>query len=102
MPISLDKSPLPVPQTPSQFQHTPSTWTPPSGLLLALDLFMENCRRNIDRLNFSVPLTESNQCPYKLAALCALRSNPGFVMKGGAVVVWRTDLYIAEAKLQFS
>ncbi|XP_072430882.1 uncharacterized protein [Chiloscyllium punctatum] len=90
----------------SCLQHTPSTWTPRTGLLPALDLFIANCRRDINRLNFSTPLTHSNLSPSERAALHSLRSNPNLTIKpadkGGAVVVWRTNLYTAEAKRQLA
>ncbi|GCC19523.1 hypothetical protein chiPu_0000046 [Chiloscyllium punctatum] len=88
----------------SRLQHTPSTWTPRAGLLSALDLFISNCRRDIDHLNPSTPLTHSNLSPSQCAALHSLRSNPSLTIKpadkGGAVVVWRTNLYTAEARHQ--
>ncbi|XP_072438985.1 uncharacterized protein [Chiloscyllium punctatum] len=88
----------------AHLQHTASTWTPRAGLLPALDLFIYNCRRDINRLNLSSPLPHSNLSPSQRAALQSLCSNPNLTIKpadkGGAVVVWRTDLYTAEAKRQ--
>eukprot|EP00061_Rhincodon_typus_P006081 g26335.t1 len=56
---------------------------------------------DIDRLNLSTPLTCSNLSPTKRAAL---HSNPNLTTKpadkGGAVVVWGTDLYIAKVRHQ--
>eukprot|EP00061_Rhincodon_typus_P003061 g19183.t1 len=75
-------------------------------LLLSLDLFISNCCRDIDCLSLSTPLTYSNLSPTERVALSSLRSNPNLTIKptdkGGAVVVWRTDLYIEEARHQLS
>ncbi|XP_072420898.1 uncharacterized protein [Chiloscyllium punctatum] len=88
----------------AHLQHTASTWTPCAGLLPALDLFISNCRRDINRLNLSTSLPHSNLSPSQHAALQSLCSNPNLTIKpadkGGAVVVWHTDLYTAEAKRQ--
>eukprot|EP00061_Rhincodon_typus_P002763 g18399.t1 len=87
----------------SCLQHTPSSWTLPQGLLFSLDLFISNCRRDINRLNISIPLTHSN---FSSTEHEALRSDPNLTIKpadkGVAVVVCRTDLYIAEARRQLS
>eukprot|EP00061_Rhincodon_typus_P005786 g25723.t1 len=78
----------------SSLQQNSNSSTPPQGLLSSFDLFISNCRRNINRLNLS---------PTEHAALC---SNPKLTIKPtgkrGAVVVWRTNLYIAEARHQLS
>eukprot|EP00061_Rhincodon_typus_P012071 g37546.t1 len=70
---------------------------------LAGVLLVALCRRDIDRLNLSTHLTHSNLSPTEHAAL---RSNPNLTIKpvdkGGAVVLWRTDLYIAKARHQLS
>eukprot|EP00061_Rhincodon_typus_P001622 g15296.t1 len=87
----------------SCLQHTPSPWTPPQGLLPSHDLLISNCRCDIDHLNLSTPLTHSNLSPTEHAAL---RSNPNLTIKptdkGDAVVIWRTDLFITEARSQLS
>eukprot|EP00061_Rhincodon_typus_P001416 g14741.t1 len=44
--IFFNREPNPPSADPfSRLQHTPSTWTPPQGLLPSLDLFISNCRR---------------------------------------------------------
>ncbi|XP_059503918.1 uncharacterized protein LOC125456606 [Stegostoma tigrinum] len=101
---SLTRSLTLPPLTPfSRLQHKSSSWTPLQGLLPSLDLFISNCRRDINRLNLSTPLTHSSLSPAEHAAL---RSNLDLIIKsadkGGEVVEWRTDLYIVEARHQLS
>eukprot|EP00061_Rhincodon_typus_P006288 g26777.t1 len=70
------------------------------------DLLISNYHRDINRLNLSIPLTHSNLSPMECAVLRSLRFNPNLTIKpadkGGAVVVWRTDVYITEAMRQLS
>eukprot|EP00061_Rhincodon_typus_P001607 g15263.t1 len=70
------------------------------GHFEASKIFISNCRRDINYLNLSTPLTHSNLSPTEHAALCSLRANPNLTTKptdkGGA------DLYIAKARRQLS
>ncbi|XP_072912335.1 uncharacterized protein [Hemitrygon akajei] len=90
----------------SRLQPSSSSWTPCSGLLPALDLFIANCRQDINRLDFTTPCSNFNLSPSECSALRSLHTNPNLTIKpadkGGAVVVWRTDLYLAEAQRQLS
>ncbi|XP_067885423.1 uncharacterized protein [Heterodontus francisci] len=90
----------------TRLQYSPSTWTLPSGLLPTLDLFIENCQHDISRLNFSARLALSNLTCYELPAVRSHKSNPNIVIipadKGDAIVVWRTDFYLAESERQLS
>eukprot|EP00061_Rhincodon_typus_P014235 g41141.t1 len=110
VPISLDKSLLPVPQTPLPSSNT---LPPPGPLPLTFYLHSICSFRTVDvalvtaiSLHLHPPLTQSNLSSQELAALHALRSNPDFVIKpadrGCAIVAWRSDLYIAEAECQLS
>eukprot|EP00061_Rhincodon_typus_P014996 g42423.t1 len=64
------------------------------------------CQNDIGQPTVAAPLTYSNRSPSELPALQTLRSSADFVIKpadkGGAGVVQRTDLYIAEAEPQLS
>ncbi|XP_051891139.1 uncharacterized protein LOC127581143 [Pristis pectinata] len=87
-------------------QPSPSTGTPPPGLLLSLHLFIADCRCHISPLDISAHLTDSNLTPSERSAPHCLCTNPDILIKpadkGGAVAVWRTDLSLAEARNQLS
>ncbi|XP_062914076.1 uncharacterized protein LOC134351618 [Mobula hypostoma] len=69
-----------------------------------IDFF--NCRWDINRLDFTAPCSHSNLTPSERSALHSFRTNPNLTIKpadkGGAVVVCRTDLYLAEAQRQLA
>eukprot|EP00061_Rhincodon_typus_P007693 g29649.t1 len=79
---------------------TPSSWTPSQGLLPSLELFISNCRREINCRNLSTTLTHSNLSPTERAALHSFRFNPNLTIKPAdkGVVVWHSGLYIAKAR----
>ena len=79
-------------------------WTPPDGQFHrpSVDLFVIKCRVDIQKLNFNKSfkfsnLSKAEKCP----ALRNLKNRDDIGVKpadkGGAVVVWRTDLYKQEA-----
>ncbi|XP_064478103.1 uncharacterized protein LOC135391688 [Ornithodoros turicata] len=83
-----------------------SNWTPPPQKFPLVEEFIEGTRsllsRNMPMLSTSFP----NLNPLQLTALGELRSRDDIIIKpadkGGAVVVWRRDLYVAEAERQLS
>ena len=83
-----------------------SNWVPPEGQFASLDLFISKCRRDISNLNFKRKLSYSNLSKDEWSALRRLRNRSDIVIKpadkGGAVVVWRTDLYKQEGLRQLS
>ena len=83
-----------------------SNWVPPEGDFASLDLFINKCRRDISNINFNRKLSYSNLSKDEWTALRNLRNRSDIVIKpaekGGAVVVWRADLYRQEALRQLS
>ena len=83
-----------------------SNWVPPEGQFASLDLFINKCRRDISSLSFNRKLNYSNLSKEEWTAIRQLRNRSDIVVKpadkGGAVVVWRTDLYKQEALRQLS
>ena len=83
-----------------------SNWVPPDGQFPAVDLFVNKCRRDIRNINFDRKLNHSNLTKEEWSALHSLRNRRDVVIKpadkGGAVVVWRADLYKEEALRQLS
>eukprot|EP00794_Sanderia_malayensis_P004198 gene4198-4758_t len=79
---------------------TKSTWSPSTGAHNALDLYVEKCRYEISRIDFSIPYRKSNLSRSEWLALKQLKSRDDIVIKpadkGGRVVVWRKDLYLQE------
>ncbi|XP_059819317.1 uncharacterized protein LOC132390789 [Hypanus sabinus] len=53
--------PIPTDDPFSCLQPSSSSWTSRSGLLPALDLFIANCQRDNNRLDFTTPCSNSNQ-----------------------------------------
>ncbi|XP_067867364.1 uncharacterized protein [Heterodontus francisci] len=100
-----DHESFPRPADPFTYlQHSPSTWIPPTGLLPLL-IFSLRTVGKTSAVSISL-LPSLTLSPSELATLRSLRSNPDIVIKpadkGDAVVVWRTDLYLAEAECQLS
>ena len=92
-----------------KLQPRRSTWTPPEGQFHSLDLFITKCRHDINTVinqTASNPLPSSNLSESEKSAIQSLRNNTDYVIKpadkGGAVVVWKRDLYIAEGLRQLS
>ena len=90
-----------------KLQPSCSTWTPPEGSFPALDLFIKKCRHDVSAVlkkEAAKPALSSNLSAEEKIALNKLRNNKDYVIKsadkGGAVVVWRRDLYIAEGLRQ--
>ena len=81
-----------------------SKWTPSPGKFTAVDHYIDKCRREVNQIDFKRRLTKHNLSYNEQQALRKLRSRRDVVIrqadKGGAFVVWRRDLYIAEAKRQ--
>ena len=82
-----------------------STLTPREGQFEAVDKFIDKCRKDIAVDELSGP-TRSNLNDNEEKALKRLRQRKDIVIKpadkGGAVVVWRKDLYQKEAERQLS
>ena len=87
-------------------QTRKSKWTPPEGQFASLDFFINKCRHDINKLNFNRNTKFSNLSSEERAALQNLRKRKDIVVKaadkGGALVVWRADLYQKEALRQLS
>ena len=83
-----------------------SKWTPPEGQFASLDFFTKKCRHDIHKLKFNRNTKFSNLSSEEWAALKNLSQRNDIVVKsadkGGAVVVWRSDLYQKEALRQLS
>ena len=69
-------------------------------------MFSESCRHDIQKLKFNCHTKFSNPCSEEWLALKNLSKRHDIVIKsadkGGAVVVWRSDLYKEEALRQLS
>ena len=87
-------------------QTRKSKWTPPEGQFASLDSFINKCRHDINKLNFNRNTKFSNLSSEERAALQNLRKRKDIVVKaadkGGALVIWRADLYEKEALRQLS
>ena len=83
-----------------------SVWTPPENQFASVDLFVDKCRNDVNKINFDKTLRFSNLPNEEWSALHSLRSRSDIVIKpadkGGALVVWRADLYKEEALRQLS
>ena len=83
-----------------------SKWTPPEGQFASLDFFIKKCRHDIHKLKFNHNTKFSNLSSEEWAALKNLSKRNDIVVKsadkGGAVVVWWSDLYQKEALRQLS
>ena len=71
-----------------------------------LDFFIKKCRHDINKLNFNRNIKFSNLSSEERAALENLSKRKDLIVKaadkGGALVVWRADLYQKEALRQLS
>ena len=83
-----------------------SKWTPLEGQFASLDFFIKKCRRGIQKLKFNYHTKFSNLSSEEWLALKNLSKRHDIVIKsadkGGALVVWRSDLYEEEALRQLS
>ncbi|XP_069035229.1 uncharacterized protein [Lepisosteus oculatus] len=83
-----------------------SCWTPSSGRFPPVDYFINQCTNQAPKA-LSIPSKHrSNLTQGENQALQSLRNRDDIVIKpadkGGAVVVWRKDLYIFEASRQLT
>ena len=83
-----------------------SKWTPPEGQFASLDFFIKKCCHDIQKLKFNCDTKFSNLSSEEWVALKNLSKRQHIIIKsadkGGAVVVWRSDLYKEEALRQLS
>ena len=82
-----------------------SKWNPPEGQFSSSYFFIKTCRHDINKLKFNRNTKFSNLSSEEWLALKSWK-NADIVIKeadkGGAVVVWRADLYQKEALRQLS
>ena len=75
-----------------------SKWTPPEGQLASMDYFIKKCRHDVHKLKSNCNTKLSKE---EWTALINLKNRNDLVIKaahrGGATIVWRTDLYQEEA-----
>ncbi|XP_072016901.1 uncharacterized protein [Amphiura filiformis] len=87
-------------------QKVKSNFTPKEGQLPVLDFFIDKCENDINKLDFKQSHRRRNTTVEEDKALKSLHNNPDIVIKpadkGGAIVVWRKDLYLEEAERQLS
>ena len=83
-----------------------SKWTPPEGQFASIDYFIKKCRHDVHKLKSNCNTKLSNLSKEEWTALINLKNRNDLVIKaadkGGATVVWRTDLYQQEAIRQLS
>ena len=83
-----------------------SKWTPPEGQFASIDYFIKKCRHDVHKLKSNCNTKLSNLSKEEWTALINLKNRDDLVIKaadkGGATVVWRTDLYQQEAIRQLS
>ena len=83
-----------------------STWTPRPGEYSALDLYIDQCRCEISKIDFKRKTSKSNISKAEWKVLKSLKSRPDIVIKpadkGGRIVVWRKDLYVQEGHSQLN
>ena len=88
------------------FQSKRSPWTPKPGENKVLDGVIESINSDMERLLPPKPSPLRNLSLDEQKALFSLKKNKNLIIKpadkGGATVVWRRDLYIAEAEKQLS
>ena len=74
-----------------------SKWTLLESQFASIDFFIKKCRHGVHKLNFNCNTKLSNVSKEEWAALINLKNCNDLVIKaadkGGATVVWRTDLY---------
>ena len=83
-----------------------SKWTPPEGQFASIDYFIKKCRHDVHKLKSNCNTKLSNLSKEEWTALINLKNRNDLVIKaadkGGATVVWRTDVYQQEAIRQLS
>ncbi|ELU06835.1 hypothetical protein CAPTEDRAFT_214536 [Capitella teleta] len=84
----------------------PSTWCPLDDPQSEVSLFIEKCKQDIADLSSLQPLRSHNISREERKTLNTMRNRKDIVIKpadkGGAVVVWRKDLYIVEVEEQLN
>ena len=93
-----------------RFEHLKpktSSWTPPEGQHPSLDVFISKCRIDINNiLTNHITSMHSNTSSEDRNAIKRLQERKYIVIKpadkGGAIVVWRLDLYFQKALRQIS
>ena len=88
------------------YKQKNSSWVPPTSDE-AIENFILKCRDDINHIDFArVEKKLTNLSQEQQVALQSLKNRSDIIIKkadkGGAVVVWRKDLYIAEAERQLS
>ena len=90
----------------TKFDNKTSTWTPPDRKFSALDHYIDRCRQSIASRNYMRRPNFSNLTQEEKTALQDFKRRNDIIIKpadkGGAVVVWKRDLYIQEANRQLS
>ena len=83
-----------------------SSWSLPEGQFGSLEIFIQQCRHEINKLPSFKPKRPSNLSEAKFSALKSLQQIKDIVIKpadkGDPMVVWRADLYCEEAQKQLS
>ena len=78
-----------------------SSWSPPDDQYGSREIFIRQYRHDIDLLPKFRPKRPSNLTPSEFSALNSLRARNDTVIKsadkGGALFVWKADLYREEA-----
>ena len=78
-----------------------SKWTPPEGQFASIDYFIKKCRHDVHKLKSNCNTKLSNLSKKEWAALFNFKNQNDLVLKaadkGGAIFVWRTNLYQQEA-----
>ena len=86
-----------------KFPYQRSSWTPKPCEYRTLERYIETCESEIRKLQ-QKPLRHLNMSQEELNTLKTLKQRDDIVIKpadkGGAIVVWRKDLYIMEAERQ--
>lgn len=95
------------PTSPDPFtnlQKKRSNWIPAPGANKVLDQVIDSITHDVERLLPRKLHSSNNITQGELAALRTLKNNRDLIIKsadkGGATVVWRRDLYVAEAERQ--
>ena len=90
----------------SKYLEKLNRFTPKAGEYEAVDTFIKNCRKEVKKLNVMKPIKERNISATEQKAIESLQKRTDIVIKpadkGGAVCVWRKDLYIEEGMKQLN
>ena len=90
----------------NEFKKKKKKFTPKSGEFEAVDNYISTCKKEISKVNLSESTKKKNMSSDDIKGLQSLKRRNDVVIKpadkGGAVVVWRKDLYLDEGKKQLS